>query len=238
MQLPVCDQKAESGTLYVVATPIGNLSDLSLRAISILSTVDCIACEDTRVTAKLLSHLKLHVPLIPYHDKNETQQTQKLIHLLEEGKSVALVSDAGTPSISDPGFRIVRQSRKHNIPVIPIPGPSAAITALSVSGFPTNGFFFVGFLPPKSSARCRFFQDYIDFPFSIVLYESSHRIEKCLQDLQTTLGDDRYVFLARELTKLHETHLCGPLSKIFIDFKKQSHKGEFTLIISPKDFQL
>lgn len=238
MHYPLCDQKAERGCLYIVATPIGNLADISTRAISILSSVDYIACEDTRVTSKLLAHLQLRIPLLPYHDKNESQQMPKLLCLLEEGKSVALVSDAGTPCISDPGFRIVRECRKNNVHVVPIPGPSAAIAALSVSGFPSNGFLFAGFLPPKSSARCRFFQEYADFPFSIILYESSHRIEKCLYDLHQILGDDRYVFLARELTKLHETFLVGPLATLLQNFDNQSHKGEFTLIISPANFQL
>lgn len=232
-------QSAEPGYLYIVATPLGNLHDFTLRATSILSSCDVIACEDTRVTQKLLSHLEISIPqLISYREENEIKQTPVLIELLHSGKSVAIVSDAGTPTLSDPGFRIVRECQKQQIPVVPIPGPSACITALSASGLPSDRFLFVGFLPPKSAARKRFFEEYKDFSSTIILYESCHRIEKFLNDFLEVLGSNRVLCIAREMTKLHETILTGPAKEIQSQILQRSQKGEFVILIAPAHFSL
>jgi len=231
-------QKAQAGYLYIVSTPIGNLSDITLRAVSILDSCDLIACEDTRVTATLLHYLGIQKPTISYRDANEKQQADYLIDQLLQGKSVALVSDAGTPTLSDPGFRVIRECRKIGIPVVPIPGASALLAALSASGLPTNDFRFFGFLTPKSAARKRFLEEHKDSSFTIILYESSHRIEKFMDEMLEILEQNRVICIAREITKLHETFLVGEIPIIHQAFQKQSHKGEFVIIIAPKDFQL
>lgn len=238
MQIPECKQKAEPGHLYIVATPIGNLSDLSIRAISILSSCDLIACEDTRVTGSLLHYLRIQKPTISYRDANEREQADFLVKELQNAKSIALVSDAGTPTISDPGFRIVRECRRLGLPVVPIPGPSALITALSASGLPTHDFRFFGFLTPKSAARKRFLEEHKQSSFTLILYESGHRIEKFMDEMLEILNPGHIVCLARELTKLHETFLVGEIATVHESFKKQSHKGEFVIIIAPNNFQL
>lgn len=238
MELPDCQQNAEAGHLYVVATPIGNLSDITIRAISILRSCDLIACEDTRVTGRLIHYLGINKPMISYRDANEKQQAHYLIEQLKEGKSVALVSDAGTPTLSDPGFRIIRECRKLGLSVVPVPGPSALLAALSASGLPTNDFRFFGFLAPKSAARRRFFQEHQDASYTIVIYESSHRIEKFMEEILEVLGGNRVICLAREMTKLHETFLVGTLDEVQKQFKLHSHKGEFVIIIAPADFEL
>ena len=227
-----------AGHLYVVATPIGNLGDLSERAIETLQGVDLIACEDTRVTKKLLAKLEISCPCISYREENEKTQALALLKDLQAGKSIALVSDAGTPTLSDPGFRVVRACRNEDVPVVPIPGPCAFTTALCASGLPTNGFLFLGFLPPKASARKRFFEKYQDFEYTIVLYESCHRIDKFLDDLLETLGPDRTLCLAREITKRHETFLVGSAQSVKEQLQKSSKKGEFVIIIAPKSFSL
>lgn len=229
---------AEPGTVYVIATPIGNLSDLSPRAIDLLKSCDLIACEDTRVTGKLLSIIGSKQPSLSYRDENEKQQALTLAEKLEAGESVALVCDAGTPTISDPGFRLVRECRKRKIPVIPIPGPCAFTTALSASGFPTNAFLYLGFLPPKSSARKKFFEQYKDFEHTIILYESCHRIGKFINDALEILEPSRYICIARELTKRHETFIVEPLSNIPPLMAGKNLKGEFVVIIAPKSFEL
>ena len=231
--------QAIPGHLYVVATPIGNLSDITERAKAILPQVDIIACEDTRTTGSLLSRLELsHKTLTAYHDHNEIQAAEYLIQQIAAGKSVAVVSDAGTPGLSDPGFRLVHACRKSNIPVIPLPGPCALTVVLSASGLPTNGFLFAGFLPPKSSARIAFFIKYRDFDYTLVLYESCHRIAKAIEEIHRELGPDRVVCVAKEVTKLHEAFLVGPVVEINAQLSKISFKGEFVLLIAPASFQL
>ncbi len=226
------------GCLYVVATPIGNLSDISERARSILEKVDLIACEDTRTTGALLLKLGLKNKLVSHHERNEKESSAGIVARLLGGESVGLVSDAGTPCISDPGFRLVRECRRQGIPVSPIPGPTAATALLSVSGLPSNGFLFVGFLPPKKSARQRFLQEKKAFEYSIILYESCHRIEKMLDDILTILGSSRQVCVGRELTKKFETIITGPIGEVVDRLSRSSKKGEFVVIIAPETYEL
>lgn len=229
---------ARPGHLYVVATPIGNLADLTERARLILSTVDLVACEDTRTTGALLTRLGLHRPLVPYHDHNETAAADQLVARLKEGKSIAVVSDAGTPAISDPGFRVVRACRRAGVPVVPIPGACALAAVLSASGLPSDGFLFAGFLPAKTSARVAFLEKYRNFDYTLALYESCHRIDKFAAEIAATLGPERVVCLAKEVTKLHETWLVGPASEVEARLAKTSLKGEFVVLIAPADFVL
>lgn len=226
------------GHLYVVATPIGNLADLTERARAILGTVDSIACEDTRTTGAMLTRLGIHRPLIAYHDHNELEAAERLADGLSAGKSLALVSDAGTPAISDPGFRLVRACRRRGLPVVPVPGPCALTAVLSASGLPTNGFLFVGFLPAKSAARITFLQKYQAFEYTLVLYESCHRIDKFIDEIVANLGEQRVISLAKEVTKLHETFLVGAAGEVRARLAKMSLKGEFVLLIAPVDFVL
>lgn len=226
------------GHLYVVATPIGNMADLTERARAILGAVDLVACEDTRTTGGLLTRLGLHKPLIAYHDHNELEAAERLAAALGEGKSVALVSDAGTPAISDPGFRLVRACRRKNLPVVPVPGACAIAAVLSASGLPTNGFLFAGFLPAKTSARTAFLEKYRDFDYTLALYESCHRIDKFADELVATLGTERIICIAKEVTKIHETFFVGPAGEVRDRLAKSSLKGEFCLLIAPADFTL
>ncbi len=226
------------GHLYVVATPIGNLADLTERARAILGTVDLVACEDTRTTGALLTRLGLRKELTAYHEHNETEAAERLADLLAAGKSIALVSDAGTPALSDPGFRLVRACRRRNLPVVPVPGPSALTAVLSASGLPTNGFLYVGFLPPKSAARIGFFEQHRDFLYTLALYESCHRIDKAVDEIVNTLGADRVICVAKEVTKLHEAFFVGPAGAVRDRLAKASLKGEFVLLIAPADFLL
>jgi 16S rRNA (cytidine1402-2'-O)-methyltransferase len=226
------------GRLYVVATPIGNLTDLSERARSILSRVDLIACEDTRTTGVLLTRFGIRRELFAYHEHNEREAAERLADLLAAGKSVALVSDAGTPALSDPGFRVVRACRRRQLPVVPIPGPSAVVTALCASGLPSNGFLYVGFLAPKTSARKTFFERHRADEYTVVLYESCHRIAAAVDDLVETLGGARVICVAKEITKLHETFVVGPAAEVQATLKKISLKGEFVLLIAPDGFTL
>jgi 16S rRNA (cytidine1402-2'-O)-methyltransferase len=226
------------GHLYIVATPIGNLADLTDRARAILAAADVIACEDTRTTGGLLTRLGLRKDLVPYHEHNETEAAEKLVALLAAGKSVAVVSDAGTPALSDPGFRIVRACRRRNLPVVPVPGPSALLAVLSASGLPTNGFLYVGFLPPKSAARISFFEKYRDFDFTLALFESCHRIDKAVAEVVSTLGATRVICVAKEVTKLHEAFFVGAAADVQARLAKASLKGEFVVLIAPKDFEL
>lgn len=229
---------AQPGHLYVVSTPIGNLSDLTARARAILASVDLIACEDTRTTGTLLGRLDIKRDLVAYHEHNELAAAEGLADLIASGKSVALASDAGTPGLSDPGFRLVRACRRRSLPVIPVPGPVAFTAVLSASGLPTNGCLFAGFLPPKSSARLAFYTKYRDFDYTIALYESCHRIGKAMDDIVATLGPSRVVCVAKEVTKLHETFWVGPAGDVRDRIAKASLKGEFTLLIAPADFAL
>jgi 16S rRNA (cytidine1402-2'-O)-methyltransferase len=226
------------GHLYVVATPIGNLADLTDRARAILGSVDLVACEDTRTTGALLSRLGLRRELTSYHEHNELEASERLADSLAAGRSVALVSDAGTPTLSDPGFRLVRACRRRGLPVVPVPGPSALAAVLSASGLPTDRFLFVGFLPPKSAARIAFLETHRGFPHTLALYESCHRIARAVDEILATLGGDRVICVAKEVTKLHEAFFVGPASAVQLRLASASLKGEFTLLIAPGDFRL
>lgn len=228
----------QPGHLYVVATPIGNLADLTDRGRAILAGVDLIACEDTRTTGGLLTRLGLRKDLVAYHEHNEAEAAEKLADQVAAGKSIAIVSDAGTPALSDPGFRVVRACRRRGLPVVPIPGPSALTAVLSASGLPTNGFLYVGFLPPKSAARISFFEKFRDFDYTLALYESCHRIDKAVDEIVATLGADRVICVAKEVTKLYETFFVGRAADVQARLAKASLKGEFVLLIAPKDFVL
>lgn len=226
----------QPGHLYVVATPIGNLADLTDRARAILGAADLVACEDTRTTGAMLTRLGLHRELTPYHEHNETEAAERLADQITQGKSVAVVSDAGTPGLSDPGFRIVRACRRRGLPVVPVPGACALTAVLSASGLPTNGFFFAGFLPPKSAARIAFLNKYCDFDFTLALYESCHRIDKFAAEITEVLGADRVICIAKEVTKLHETFHVGLAGDVQARLAKSSLKGEFVVLIAPRDF--
>jgi 16S rRNA (cytidine1402-2'-O)-methyltransferase len=223
-----------AGTLYLVATPIGNLEDITLRALRILrEEVAVIACEDTRQTRKLLQHFEIRKPLIAYHEHNEAARSAEIVEMLERGESVALVTDAGTPLISDPGYRVVAAAVAKGVTVIPLPGASAVLAALAASGLPTNEFRFIGFLPPKTLARQRALAGLTGEIATVVAYDSPHRVLETLADMQHVLGNRRIV-LARELTKLHEEFLRGSPGEIRETLlKRDSVKGEITLVISP-----
>ncbi len=228
----------KESSLYVIATPIGNLADLSQRAVEVLGECDLIACEDTRTTGLLLKASSISTPMLSYHEHNEKARTLELIQKLKQGMALALVSDAGTPAISDPGFRLVRACRHELIAVYTVPGPSAVTAALSISGVPTDRFFYAGFLTPKSAARKRFLESHLDAEFSLIVFESKHRIEKFLEEIESVMGAERVVSLSRELSKLHETSYTGPIAELRQYFKGKSHKGEFVVIIAPADFHL
>jgi len=221
----------QTGTLYVVATPIGNLGDISQRAIETLRHVDLIASEDTRVVRKLLERYDIHTPLISLFEHNEERRVPKLLEHLEAGKDVALVSDAGTPLISDPGYHLVREVAAKAIRVSPIPGPSAVITALSVAGVPMDRFTFVGFLSRKSAKRKRELQQLAELSHTLVIFESPHRILKTLRDMEEVMGD-RLVVLCRELTKSFEEILRGTPSELIKGLSDRKIKGEITLVVS------
>ena len=228
----------QPGHLYVVATPIGNLADLTERARAVLGGVDLVACEDTRTTGAMLTRFGLRRELIAYHDHNEVEVADKLADLIAQGRSVAVVSDAGTPGLSDPGFRVVRACRRRKLPVVPVPGASALVAVLSAAGLPTNGFFFAGFLPPKTAARTAFLEKYRDFAYTLALYESCHRIDKFADEIVAVLGPDRVVCIAKEVTKVHETFFIGPAGDVRDRLAKASLKGEFVVLIAPCDFTL
>ena len=225
-------------TLFIVATPIGNLQDLSQRAVETLHNCPIIACEDTRTSRHLLEKFNIKAELIAYHDNNEIACTAVLIEKLHQGQNVAVVCDAGTPTISDPGFRIVRECQKQNILIVPIPGPNAAITALSASGLPSNQFLFLGFPGHKSSARIHLLEIYKNFPATLIFYESCHRIEKFLREIFDTLGSERVITLCKELTKLHEFIKTDTIGNFCAQFDKITPKGEFVVLIAPSNFSL
>jgi len=229
---------SESGRLYVLATPIGNLNDITRRATDILATCDIVAAESILKTKRLLDHLGIGTKIIPYHEHNEIRQANNIASLIESRNIISLVSDSGTPTVSDPGFRLVRECRRRGLSVVPLPGPSAHITALSASGLPSDGFLFLGFLPPKSSARIKFFNEFANFEYTLVLYESCHRITKFMNDLIEVLGPDRTICVARELTKIHETFHIGLASEVHDEMLNASLKGEFVVVIAKKGFQL
>ena len=222
-----------TGTLYVVSTPIGNLEDITLRALRILKEVDLIAAEDTRRTGLLLKHFGIEKPLTSYFEGNELKKREFILSRLTEGSNVSLVSDAGTPGISDPGFRLIRLAIENEIPVVPIPGPSAVITALSIAGLPTDAFFFKGFLPHKAKKRRDLLSELVDVRETLVFYESPHRISETLQDILDRMGD-REMVLARELTKVYEEVLRGRVSEIQQQIGSRKLKGEITLVVSGK----
>ncbi len=224
--------KPEVGLLYVVATPIGHLKDITLRALEVLKEVDLIASEDTRTTLKLLNHFGIKGPkLIPFHKHNETERAPQLLACLKGGQKLALVSEAGTPGISDPGARLVALAHEEGIPVRPIPGPSALATALSVSGFDLHqGFLFLGFLPAKRGERKRLLAEVAGERRPLVIFESPHRLRETLEDLLKTFGERR-VFLAREMTKVHEEYILTTLSQLRERFHQEEPRGEISLIL-------
>lgn len=228
-----------SGSLLVVATPIGNLGDISERAKRALESASVIACEDTRTTANLMRHLGLHRPLVANHEHNEKDFAVVLADKVAAGETVAVVSDAGTPAISDPGFRAVRECRRRGLTVTPIPGACAFVPVLSASGLPTNAFAYHGFLQPKSAARIRFLESVAaETAMTLVLYESCHRVGSFAGEILEKLGPDRVVCIAREVTKLHETILVGRIADIAPKMTGNNLKGEFVVLIAPKDFAL
>ena len=226
-----------AGILYVVATPIGNLGDMTRRAIDVLSDVDVIASEDTRVTRRLLSHFDIESRCVSYHDNNEQYRSEELVRSLIDGNSVALVSDAGTPCISDPGYRVVNLAKKSGIEVVSVPGPSAVTAALSISGLPTDHFFFEGFLPKKKGRQTRF-QFLSSLEASIVVYESPMRIIKTLNDISALMGDTRIVSVCREITKKFEEAFMGTIGDAIAYFSQKNPKGEFVIIIAKNGYEL
>lgn len=226
------------GKLYIVSTPIGNLEDITLRALRILKEVDLIACEDTRVTKKLLSHYQIHKPLTSYHEHNERGKAEELLSLLESGKSIAVVSDAGTPGVSDPGYRLVSLASEKGIEVISIPGPSAAVAALSVSGLPTSSFTFLGFLPKSDKKMQEHLESVRECTQTLIFFESPNRIIKTLRNMFKTLGN-RQVSISRETTKMFEETLRGEILKVLqILEKREGMKGEFTIVVEGKSSEL
>lgn len=215
-------------TLFIVATPIGNLADITTRALETLRSVGLVACEDTRHTIKLLNHFGIQKSLASYHDFNEQKKAEQLVSQIQAGLKVALVSDAGTPGISDPGYRLVRACRERGINVVAIPGPNAAITALSASGLPSDEFHFVGFLPSKSTARREKLHSLAGVGATLIFHEAPHRIEETLKDLLEVFGD-RETCIARELTKVHEEYLFGKLSEMV---SKAKPVGEFVIVVA------
>src|ERR1700690_4108096 len=223
-------------SLYLVATPIGNLEDITLRALRILKEVDLIACEDTRQTLKLLSHYGIQTRLVSYHEHNEMTKAAELVVDLEGGAKIALVTDAGMPGISDPGFRLITLAIRHHVPVVPIPGASAYLAALVASGLPTDSFRFSGFLPAKSGQRRKMLDSVRESPRTQVFYEAPHRLLETLADIVEVLGADRHVVVAREVTKMHEEFLRGRAGAVLDQLKKRGEvKGEITLLIAKQE---
>jgi 16S rRNA (cytidine1402-2'-O)-methyltransferase len=222
-----------SGTLYIVATPIGNLEDLTFRALRILREVDLVAAEDTRHSRKLFSHYGIGTPLTSFFQHNEAVKGERLLEDLRQGKSVALISDAGTPAIADPGFLLVRRCREEGIPVIAVPGPSAVVTALSIAGLPTDRFAFEGFLPAKTKGRRAALRRLRQEDRTTVFYEAPHRLPAALRDLAEELGEDREVAVARELTKIHEELYRGTASGALDHFGSGRVRGEIVLMVAP-----
>ena len=230
--------EVNSGTLYIVGTPIGNLEDTTFRAIKTLQEVDLIAAEDTRHTSKLLQHFQILTPQLSYHQHNEQSRIPELIEKLNQGKAIALVTDAGMPAISDPGYELVKVCVEANISVVPIPGVTASITALCASGLPTNKFIFIGFLPTKIKLREEQLEKLSNSLETIVLYESPYKLLQTLEDLAKMLGGNRKIVLARELTKLHEEFWRGTVGQAIIYYQNNQPKGEFTLVIAGAEPEL
>ena len=224
-----------AGKLLVVATPIGNLDDLSPRARAAFESADLVACEDTRHTGRLLAHLGIKKPLVSLHEHNERQRLPRLLADLQEGRTIALASDAGTPLLSDPGFLLVREAATAGVRIEPIPGPAAPLAALVVSGLPPYPFTFAGFPPPKTGKRRTFYRGWADLGHTLVVFEYPHRLLASLEDAHAELGD-RPAAIARELTKMHEEVLRGRLSELLAELKSRpSLRGEFVMVIGPAD---
>lgn len=227
---PLESDNGSHGKLFIVGTPIGNLEDITLRAMRVLREVDLIACEDTRRTQKLLNAYKIKTRTISYHEHNEMTRAPELVIRIEEGSNVALVTDAGMPVVSDPGFRLVHLAVRHNIPVIPVPGASAFVAALAASGMPVEKFRFLGFLPSKRGQRRKALEELRKATKTLVFYEAPHRLVEMLKDVQEILGD-RETVVAREVTKLHEEFLRGTASSLLERLKRQPVKGEVTVLV-------
>ena len=226
-----------AGTLYIISTPIGNLGDITYRALEVLKNLDCLACEDTRVTKKLLNHYKINLRLISYNDINEKSMVGKLTERLSNNENIGLVSDAGTPVISDPGYRLVNACHIKNINVVSIPGASSAIASLSISGLPTDNFYFCGFLPKKKGRKTKF-EFLLSIPGTIVIFESPYRVLKTLNDIYSYMGN-RVVSVCKELTKIHESVFLGNVKDIINNFdNKNKLKGEFVILISKEGYKL
>lgn len=226
-----------NGTLYIVATPIGNLSDITERAIATLKSVTVIACEDTRTSGKLLNYFNITTPTIAYHEHNADSQTTKIIERLQRGESVALISDAGTPLVSDPGFRLVKAAHEADLTVVPIVGACAMIAALSAAGLPSDKFSFIGFLPARTHGRIKTLDEWANRAETLIFYEAPHRINESLTDMVAVFGTDREAALCRELTKTFETIKKLPLGEL-LDFVKNDgnqQKGEIVLVVAGKD---
>jgi len=220
-----------TGKLYIVATPIGNLKDITLRALETLKDVDEIACEDTRHSRKLFNKFGIKKPLISLHEHNENRKTDAILKKIKSGSNIALISDAGTPLVSDPGYLLINKLLEEGVAVEAIPGPCAAINALVISGLPSDRFYFLGFLPPKSSSRIRKFNELKDHPSTLIFYESTHRIQKFLREAFEVLGS-RPVVLVREMTKVFEEVLRGQLGELGTTLSPRSWKGEFVVLIA------
>jgi len=232
------DASVGGPSLYLVATPIGNLEDITLRALRVLKEVDLIACEDTRQTLKLLSHYGIHTRTVSYHEHNEMTKAAELVVDLEGGAKIALVTDAGMPGISDPGFHLIALAIRHHVPVIPIPGASAFLAALVASGLPTDSFRFGGFLPSKSGQRRKLLESVKDAPRTQVFYEAPHRLLQTLADVVEVMGNNRHIVVAREVTKIHEEFLRGRAPEVLGQLKSRGDvKGEITLLIAKPEPQ-
>lgn len=218
-------------TLFIVATPIGNLGDMTFRAVETLKSVDLVAAEDTRTAKKLFTKFDIHTPLKAFHAHSSERETEKIIEVLKTGKSVALISESGTPGISDPGYRLIRAAIDSDIKIIPIPGASAVITALSASGLPTDKFVYLGFLPTKKG-RKKLIESLKTESKTIVLYESPHRIQKTISELASILGSERRIVIARELTKIYEEFFRGTLDEALEFINSKKPKGEFTILLA------
>jgi len=229
---PLEPGNGEHGKLYVVGTPIGNLEDITLRAMRILKEVDLIACEDTRRTQKLLNAYKIQTPTISYHQHNEMTRAPELVIQMEEGSTIALVTDAGMPVVSDPGFRLVHLAVRHSIPVIPVPGASAFVAALAASGLPVDKFRFLGFLPSKKGERRKALEELRGATKTLVFYEAPHRLPEMLKDAREILGD-REIVIAREVTKVHEEFMRGTISTTLEYLRRRPAKGEITVLLGP-----
>lgn len=222
-----------SGTVYLIPTPIGNLDDISKRTLDILAEVDLVACEDTRHSGRLLAKFGIKKKLISYHNFNEQARSEQLIEQVKQGQSIAVISDGGSPGISDPAYRIVVKAVENDLTIVPLPGPTAIVPALTASGLPTDRFFFEGFLPPKTTARKKRLMSLGEFPHTLVIYESPFRIVKTLLDIQEVLGERR-ICLAREISKLHEEFIRGRVSEVLEVAQNRKLKGEMVIVIEGK----